>query len=80
MEGFKAQKSEPPTSEKNEDVFLVLNVNLFCNLGLENWQFSLKVFVPNFKIFFKMLIRPLYVKRFKSSDQFVFSTVDCYRF
>ena len=66
MEGFKAQKSEPPTSEKNEDVFLVLNVNLFCNLGLENWQFSLKVFVPTSN---------LYVKQFKSADLFVFSTL-----
>ena len=68
-EGFKAKKNQPPTSEKNEAVFLVPNVNSLRDLRLENWQLGLKVFLPTSK----MYIRLLYVKGFKSSDLFVFS-------
>ena len=60
LEGNFKDKKISLQSQKKWDVFLVFNVKLFGDLGLENWQLGLKVFVPTSK----MSIRRQTVQKF----------------
>ena len=47
---LKPPKNQPPTSEKKLRPFFSFKCQFLGDLGLKNWQFSLKVFVPTSKM------------------------------
>ena len=47
---LKPKKNPPPTSEKKMRLFFIFKYQIFWDFGLENWQHSLKVFLPTSKM------------------------------